>query len=327
MHVVVYADLEESSQVVNEEGLPFVDIQEFEDEEGISLPLPAEESSTGKTSVSTMLAATSGYIKPRLARQMPSLPIDAADAGSSSPPKANTSAKPSSSEATASKRVTFTSETKIASTTDDTLPVIGSSSALAAKSAPASSKPAISQVQERPMKGMIVEKDTTKPPPVLTAAERTMRPKSSLAEAQTFDGLVSHNGKTVNMSAYLPRSMRGLAKVSSNDKGKGRASEADVPEQEENSEEDEDDDDQDQEGDESDSDGLYQYDDTDDEEDENYHIDDVLAMREAALLYHSKRYDLGAGSGTGPLGGNKRPDEYDEVRDALLDMSSLAHHV
>ena len=161
------------------------------------------------------------------------------------------------------------------------------------------------------MKGIIIEKCTTKAPPSLTAAERSARLKSPLSEAQTFDGIVSHQGKSVDMSAYLPRSMRGVASAARNDnKGKGRAAE----EATEVDEEEEDDIESEEEDEDDDSDGLYQYDDSEDEDDENYHIDDVLAMREAALLYHSKRYDLGAGVGTGPLGGNKRPDEYDEVQ-------------
>lgn len=298
----IYLYTEGYGQVVNEEGLPFVDIQEFEDDEGAPAPAPTTSQLAPKdnSSFSAMMAATSGYIKPRLARQMPSLPEDLVEIPKEEP---STSAKPR--QPSTSKKVAFTPETKQTSASDGPLPVIGSSSALSQKG-PVAPKAPVGQVQERPVKGSIVERDTTRPPPVLTAAERSLRGKNTpLSDAQSFDGIVSHNGKSVDMSAYLPKSMRAPAKP---DKGKGReVEEEDQPEESEDDQDEEDEED-------SDSDGLYQYDDSDDEDDDdNYHIDDVLAMREAALQYHARRYDLGAGAGTGPLGGNKRPDEYDEV--------------
>lgn len=278
-----------------------------------------------EATLSQLSGATSQYMKPRLAMQMPTLLKDVDEAVNEAKSPVATLAKPpkpTSPPVANHKKVSFTTETKTGSTTDQKLPVIGSTSALSPspqKTAGTSgSRNAItSLVQERPMKGMIVEKDTTRPPPVLTAAERSVRSPAGQSEALSFDGVVSHKGKSVDMSAYLPRSIRGSSTTSRPDKGKGRVvdppqvatEEAEEEELEPEADEGEDFDSEDD----DDSDGLYQYDESDEDEDDNYHIDDILAMREAALQYHARRYDLGAGAGTGPLGGNKRPDEYDEV--------------
>ena len=129
------------------------------------------------------------------------------------------------------------------------------------------------------------------PPPSLTAAERSTSGKSSK--------------KGLDLSAYLPKQLRGTA-IS-------KQSLQDVDDEESADDFNEDEADED-----SDSDGLYDYGSDDDDEDEDgYHIDDVLAMREAALEYHKKRFELGAGKGTGPLGGDREPDAYDEVSEDL----------
>jgi hypothetical protein len=174
-----------------------------------------------------------------------------------------------------------------------------------------------------------VEKEITKPPPVLTAAERHLKGASGSkakfnSEAESFDGVVapaassssSAGKKAVDLSAYLPRSLRGsnVIQQRSDAKGKGRADEG--PEDEEDAQEE--DYDQDDEEDEDDSDGFYNYEDSDEDAEDNVHIDDLMAMREAALEYHAKRYDLGAGAGTGPLGGDKEVDAYQDVSFSIL---------
>lgn len=255
------------------------------------------------------------------------------------PPFVSTSSLPaiSVSQAAPPKKVAFSDPPKPkgshkAWADDDVdLPVI--SSAQAAATAPPSSRPPViarsvpstsavssaagaspsaikDQVFERPVKGTIIEKDTTRPPPVLTAAERSTKSgKSKLAEAATFDGVATNNtGKKVDLSAYLPKSLRGKP-----DKGKGRA--VDDEDTLDNANDDEgDEEEEEEEEDDSDSDGFYQYDDSDEDEDDNIHIDDIMAMREAALEYHARRYDLAAGAGTGPLGGYGKADDFDEVR-------------
>ena len=137
----------------------------------------------------------------------------------------------------------------------------------------------------------IVERDTTKAPPSLTAAERST--------------LGTSTKKGLDLSAYLPKQLRGTAiskQSLQNVDDEGSADGLDEDEADED----------------SDSDGLYDYGSDDDDEDEDgYHIDDVLAMREAALEYHKKRFELGAGKGTGPLGGDREPDAYDEVSEGL----------
>ena len=324
-------------QVLNEEGLPFVDIQEFEEDEGAA---PTSSPSAPATpAVTNVRAALPSYQQEY--QRAPEKPLYM-------PPFASTSSPPATSapQAAPPKKVAFSDTPrpkgshKAWGDDDVDLPVI--SSAEAAATAPASSRPPViarsipstsagpsaasasssaikDQVFERPVKGTIVEKDTTRPPPVLTAAERsTKSSKSKLAEAATFDGVATNNtGKKVDLSAYLPKSLRGKP-----DKGKGRAVDkedvlnANADEGDEEEEEEEEDDD-------SDSDGFYQYDDSDEDEDDNIHIDDIMAMREAALEYHARRYDLAAGAGTGPLGGFGRADDFDEVRVRSLDSESM----
>lgn len=161
--------------------------------------------------------------------------------------------------------------------------------------APPSSSKITSSTEKAPapyiVRPSIVERDTTKPPPSLTAAERST------------SGISSKKG--LDLSAYLPKQLRGTA-IS-------KQSLQDVDDEESADDFNEDEADED-----SDSDGLYDYGSEDDDEDEDgYHIDDVLAMREAALEYHKKRFELGAGKGTGPLGGDREPDAYDEVSEGL----------
>lgn len=66
---------------------------------------------------------------------------------------------------------------------------------------------------------------------------------------------------------------------------------------------------------ESDSSGFYgeESDDEDDDDDDDIDeidIDGALHAREVALEYHRLRSGLGAGAGTGPLGGDREPDAY-----------------
>ena len=207
---------------------------------------------------------------------------------------------------------------------EDSLPVIQSSSNIASSRAdPTVSPTPRSAVASGPVKPMIIEKDITKPPPALTAAERSARKSTSFSVAESFDGVASSSTK-VDLSAYLPKSLRAAGTATS---GRGKAvavqeEESQMAEYQDNHEaEDEEYD----ETSEEDLDGLYDYGYSDEEDDEeNIHIDDVLAMREAALEYHAKRYNLGAGAGTGPLGGHGRPDEFEEVR---LHRSRSASHL
>lgn len=60
---------------------------------------------------------------------------------------------------------------------------------------------------------------------------------------------------------------------------------------------------------ESDSSGFYGNEDEEDEDELD--IDSALHAREVALEYHRQRMNLGAGAGTGPLGGDATPDAYD----------------
>lgn len=55
----------------------------------------------------------------------------------------------------------------------------------------------------------------------------------------------------------------------------------------------------------------------DDDEDEEIDIDAALEAREAALAYHEKRMAIGAGAGTGPLGGDAAPDAFDAWNQAV----------
>jgi hypothetical protein len=57
------------------------------------------------------------------------------------------------------------------------------------------------------------------------------------------------------------------------------------------------------------SDGSGFYGSEDDEEEID--IDSALDAREVALAYYSKRAGVGAGAGTGPLGGDGSPDTFD----------------
>lgn len=62
----------------------------------------------------------------------------------------------------------------------------------------------------------------------------------------------------------------------------------------------------------SDSSGFYGSDfDEDEEEEDEIDIDGALHNREVALEYHRLRMNVGAGAGTGPLGGDRDPESYD----------------
>lgn len=169
------------------------------------------------------------------------------------------------------------------------------------------------------IKPSIVVRDTTKPPPVLTAAERSANRKSKYDVAAEYDGA---EPKKVDLSAYLPRSLRGTP-IAASFKGKSRAMEEDPATANESTASEhingDDEHDYDDLEDSDDPDYLDDDDFDDDSDDDNTHIDDILAMREAAMEYHAKRHALGAGAGTGPLGGPGRPDEFDEVRGTLAD--------
>lgn len=67
--------------------------------------------------------------------------------------------------------------------------------------------------------------------------------------------------------------------------------------------------------DESDSSGFYGTDNEDESDDMD--IDGALHNREIALEYHRKRMDLGAGAGTGPLGGDRDSEAFDAWNQAV----------
>lgn len=374
-------------QILNEEGLPFVDIQEFEDDDdeegkttdqdlqqaprpqsfgtataGPSTPtdtdtLDKEVSSAPETGPAIGSEAKDNLASPSVAPA----PISKTASTTTSavkavPPPAAAAAVAASAKEP--KKVSFSADVKDAQDDEDSLPVISSAAAAATAaglpspsathtastsrpSAPPAVKPA---VFERPLKSTIVAKEVSRPPPKLTAAERSANKKypsssssssgpaaAAYTDALTFDGVrnpTNKGGKTIDLSAYLPKSLRGSSSAVVNGgsrhdiQGKGKERQVDegewgAGENNEGEGEDqgmyEDDPYEEEDGDE-DSDGFYDYDDSEDEDDpDNIHIDDVLAMREAALEYHAKRYNLGAGAGTGPLGGYGRPDEFDEV--------------
>ena len=60
-----------------------------------------------------------------------------------------------------------------------------------------------------------------------------------------------------------------------------------------------------------DDDSGFHYSDDDDEDDEDVDVDAAMHAREIALEYHKKRALVGAGRGTGPLGGDHEPGELD----------------
>lgn len=317
MHCI---EADSCDQLLNEEGLPFVEIQEFEEDE----PLPA-------ASTSALVASSSAS------------PQEAAAPAPSSKGKEKEATKPAPTSAKPRKSVSFAqhdeyepSKPPSKAKEEEDIPIIASSKAAASaglssskisqateveRPAPASgpSKPSMtSSFADSTLKPTIVVKDTTKPPPVLTAAERSARLKSKYDVAAEFDGVEAP--KKVDLSAYLPRQLRGTP-IAATFKGKARATTQTETEEQPSSAQNgdasqarvEDDFEEDDDlMDDSDEDGYYD-DDLEDSDDDNTHIDDILAMREAAMEYHAKRHALGAGLGTGPLGGFKGPDAFDEV--------------
>lgn len=220
--------------------------------------------------------------------------------------------------AAAHRKVSFASDTKdneaIPDPVDIKSPAVasGSKSTTIAQSAP---------YKGSPMKTSIIEKEVIRPPPVLTAAERSARKRNEqLHAASDYDGATTvTRGRKVDLSAYLPRSLRGMPIAASSAKGKQRDSSENEDAEMATRDADEYYDDQEDSAtqlysdEDDDEEDYYNYDDDDDEEEEDLHIDDVLAMREAALEYHAKRSSLGAGRGTGPLGGDYQPDEFEDV--------------
>ena len=69
----------------------------------------------------------------------------------------------------------------------------------------------------------------------------------------------------------------------------------------------------------SDGSGFYGSEDDDDEE---IDIDSALDAREVALAYYSKRENVGAGKGTGPLGGDGHPDTFDPWNQPVRSLPS-----
>lgn len=307
---------------MNEEGLPFVEIQEFEEE---------DELPTASTSV---LSAEPLPKFPTASRNASSIPNGEAPSQSMSAE----STKPTSTSKKGKKSVSFAqkdeyepSQAAGQTPSDDEhdLPVIASQKAAASAGLPGSKvaetmevpsrqdKPVTSSFADATLKSNIVVKDSTKPPPILTAAERSARQKSRYDVAADFDGA---EPKKVDLSAYLPRQLRGIP-IAATFKGKARATDSQAsasqrtPQTLSNSETNGELEYDEYDGLEDSDDPDYISDeDLDEESDEdNTHIDDILAMREAAMEYHAKRHALGAGAGTGPLGGFGQHDEFDEV--------------
>lgn len=296
--------------------MPFVEIQEFECDE--------EDTPVASTSSKQIEVQSEKHTTP--------------------PPKTAVKVQPQESDAArsyhelparkAKKSVSFAQEndyepppqSKVADTDDADLPVIASKEA-AASAGLAKDNVAQTIERQRPdnplsssfadltIKPSVVVKDATKPPPALTAAERSANKKSRYDVAAEFDGA---QPKKVDLSAYLPRQLRGTP-IAASFKGKTRAVDLDSASTSANQfeagsdAEGQDHFSQDDLEDSEDSDYLGDDDFGYDSDDDNTHIDDLLAMREAAMEYHAKRHALGAGAGTGPLGGAGRPDEYDEV--------------
>lgn len=76
-------------------------------------------------------------------------------------------------------------------------------------------------------------------------------------------------------------------------------------------------DDEDYDDDDSDSSGFYGNEDDEDDEEDEIDIDGALHAREVALDYHRLRMNVGAGAGTGPLGGQLDPQAYDSWNQAV----------
>lgn len=78
------------------------------------------------------------------------------------------------------------------------------------------------------------------------------------------------------------------------------------------------------EDDESDSSGFYgsEAEESYDEEGDDLDIDGALQAREVALEYHRQRMNVGAGAGTGSLGGFRDPEAYDAWNQAVRPASS-----
>lgn len=309
-----------------------MEIQEFEEDDA----QPIASSST---------AVLSSEIPAQ--RSISSSPSIATNASVS---KAKETSHPTSAPAKARKSVSFATKDEYEPSPasrgvkeDEDIPVIASEKAAASAGLPSSKLSKVTEVEasaaatpasmtssfaDLTIKPSIVVKDTTKPPPVLTAAERSARSKSKYDVAAEFDGV---EPKKVDLSAYLPRQLRGTP-IAATFKGKARAlqPETELPAQQPGETSrtapvatgEEGYDDYDDQLDYSDEEGYYDDDDIDSDED-NTHIDDILAMREAAMEYHAKRHALGAGLGTGPLGGFGREDEFDEVRCVTLTLKSI----
>lgn len=145
------------------------------------------------------------------------------------------------------------------------------------------------------IKSKVVERESTRPPPALTAAERSH---------DANEGKPA--GRHVDLSAYLPRQLREISSAQWSNSEPTADEEGTVDHDEAYYDDD----------DASGSDELYNYD-SDEDEDDNVHIDDLLAMREAALEYHQRRFQLGAGRGTGSLGGDGDHDAFETVSDVV----------
>lgn len=317
---------------MNEEGLPFVEIQEFEEDDA------------------QPIASTSNAVLPSEKPPQPSISSDPSPATKASVSKAKETSHPTSAPSKARKSVSFATKDEYepspssrGAKEEEDIPVIASEKAAASAGLPSSKLSKVTEVEasaaatpasmtssfaDLTIKPSIVVKETTKPPPVLTAAERSARSRSKYDVAAEFDGV---EPKKVDLSAYLPRQLRGTP-IAATFKGKARAFQpgTDLPAQQagETSQAgsvatgEEGYDEYDDQLDDSDDDGYYDDDDIDSDED-NTHIDDILAMREAAMEYHAKRHALGAGLGTGPLGGFGREDEFDEVRHVTRTLGTI----
>lgn len=79
----------------------------------------------------------------------------------------------------------------------------------------------------------------------------------------------------------------------------------------------EDGDDEDYDDEDSDSSGFYGNEDDEDEDEDEIDIDGALHAREVALDYHRLRMNVGAGAGTGPLGGELDSQAYDSWNQAV----------
>jgi len=146
-------------------------------------------------------------------------------------------------------------------------------------------------------RGQIIEKSTRPPEPLPSA--------SSSTQVQGETRTVSSTSAKLEASGPIHTLSLSAAAAAKPFSEHGTMSVYDIDDDEEQHDDDDGDDESDEE---EDSDAFYGSDYSDDEE---VDIDAALHAREIALEYHRQRMNVGAGAGTGPLGGFADPESYD----------------